>query len=64
MSVITDNLKLGEGIGMGLFASVFVFIVGWINYHIYLEDNQRIKEKDERIRSLEKELKKKNIFED
>ena len=57
-SFFTENLTLGQGIGMGLFAALIFSIVGFINYSMYKSDLDADRYKDRRIESLEKELQK------
>ena len=58
MSFFTENMTLGQGIGMGLFSGILFFIIGIIHYGMYKSDLNIEKDKDERIKDLERELKK------
>ncbi|HAX03057.1 MAG: hypothetical protein A2Y45_06455 [Tenericutes bacterium GWC2_34_14] len=58
MSFFVENMTLGQGIGMGLFSGLLFFIIGFINYSMYKSDLDIEKAKDDRIKDLERELKK------
>jgi hypothetical protein len=59
MPLFNENISYDPSLlGMGLFASIALLVVGFINYNLYKSDLDVEKAKDRKIQSLEKELKK------